>query len=204
VLLVAGAMGVAQTQEQQPQQPQKPAAQKPAADTAKQPNVNPDEYIIGTDDLLAINVWKEPDLTRTVPVRPDGKITLPLIGDMVASGLTPRQLQESIAKALVDKEMIAHPDVTVMVQEVRSQKFNIVGQIEKPGTYSLIKPMTVLDGIAAAGGLKEFAKGKKIYVLRTNPDGTRVRLPFNYAQVIKGENMAQNVELIARDTIVVP
>ena len=95
-------------------------------------------------------------------------------------------------------------EVTVALQEVRSQKFNIVGQVTRPGMYPLMKPMTVLDAIAVAGGFRDFAKQKKIYVLRTNPDGRQVRLPFNYNEVIKGNDMSQNVELQSHDTIVVP
>ncbi len=159
-------------------------------------------YIVGPEDVLAISVWKEPDLTRVVPVRPDGKITLPLVGDIVASGHTPKQLQESITKSLTS--YVAAPDVTVTVQEIRSQKFNIIGEVAKPGTYDLTRPMNILDALALAGGLKDFANGKKIYVLRTNADGSQVRLPFNYKQVIKGENLSQNVTLQARDPIVVP
>ena len=181
------------------EQPTQKNAAEPGQQTSRSPGA---DYVIGTDDLLFISVWKEPDLTRTVPVRPDGKITLPLVGDITASGLTPPQLEDNITKLL--GTFVSSPAVTVTVQEVRSQRFNIVGEVQKPGAYSLIKPMTVLDGIALAGGLKDFANSKKIYVLRVKADGTQVRLPFNYKQVIKGENMGQNVELEAHDTIVVP
>ncbi len=192
---------VAQTSDQTPEKtaPAKSSSPEMARSDAR---ANSDTYIIGAEDILAINVWKEPDLTRAVPVRPDGKITLPLIGDVVASGHTPKQLQESIAKALA--AYVANPDVTVIVTEVHSQKFNIVGEVAKPGTYDLTRPMKVLDALALAGGLKDFANGKKIYVLRTSPDGSQTRLPFNYKQVIKGENLNQNVTLQPRDTIVVP
>ncbi|MGI9102772.1 MAG: polysaccharide biosynthesis/export family protein [Terriglobales bacterium] len=165
-------------------------------------NVNPDEYIIGTDDVLNINVWKEPELTRTVPVRPDGKITLPLINDIQASGKTPHQLQADITKALA--AFMSNADVSVSVQEVKSQRFNIMGEVQKPGAYGLTGPTTILDAIALAGGLKDFAKGKKIYVLRTKPDGSQVKLPFNYSKVIKGEGMEENIRLEPKDTIVVP
>ena len=164
---------------------------------------NNDDYIIGAGDELYVSVWKEPDLTRPVPVRPDGKITLPLVGDVQASGSTPKKLEEDLTKQL--GSFVSNPSVTVTVQAVHSQKFNIVGEVMKPGTYELSgPPSTVLDAIAMAGGLKDFAKGKKIYILRTKLDGTQVKLPFNYKEVIKGENMSQNVVLQARDTIVVP
>lgn len=160
------------------------------------------DYQIGVDDILAINVWKEPDLCRTLPVRPDGKITLPLIGDLQASGKTTQQLQQEIHNSLAS--FVAVPEVTVIVQEVRSQKFNIIGQVAKPGSYPLGESMTVLDAIAEAGGVGIYAKSNSIYVLRMRPDGTSVQLPFHYKQVLKGTNLSQNVRLQSRDTIVVP
>src|SRR5690348_16775415 len=132
-------------------------------DTPKPAAAVHNDYIIGSDDVLAVNIWKEPELSRTVPVRPDGKITLPLIGDVQASGLTPRKLQDSLASGL--KAYVANPEVTVIVQEVKSLKYNIVGEIAKPGSYPLSEPTSVLDAIAAGGGLRDFAKGNKIYVL---------------------------------------
>ena len=160
------------------------------------------DYIIGPEDVLAINVWKEPEISRAVPVRPDGKISLPLVGDIVASGLTPMQLEKEISEDL--KAYIANPEVTVIVQAVNSRKFNIVGEISRPGTYPLTKQMTVLDAIAQAGGPRDFAKAKKIYVLRLLKDGERLRIPFNYKDIIRGKNFHQNVELQPGDTIVVP
>ena len=160
------------------------------------------EYLIGPDDLLAVNVWREPEISRNVLVRPDGKISLPLIGDLRASGRTPAQLQDEIKDQL--QNYLSHPEVTVIVQEARSQKFNILGEVEHPGSYPLSRSMTVLDAIAVAGGLRDFAKGRKIYVLRTKSDGSRTRLPFNYKDVIKGHSLSQNVELQPRDTVVVP
>ncbi len=160
------------------------------------------DYVIGPDDVLIVNVWKEPELSRPTPVRPDGMITLPLIGDIKAAGNTTKQLQETIKQKLA--AYVPSAEVTVALQEVRSQKFNIVGQVARPGMYPLMKPMTVLDAIAVAGGFRDFAKTKKIYVLRNNADGTQARLPFNYNDVIKGTDMRQNVELQAHDTVVVP
>jgi polysaccharide export outer membrane protein len=160
------------------------------------------EYVIGPDDVLAVNVWKEPDLTRSVPVRPDGKITLPLIGDLRASGRTPVQLQGDIRQGLLT--YLSNPEVTVTVQEAKSQKFNILGQVEHPGSYPLSRSMTVLDAIAVAGGCRDFAKTRKIYVLRFGPDGSHTRMEFNYKKVIEGSDLSQNVELQPRDTVVVP
>jgi polysaccharide export outer membrane protein len=173
--------------------------EKPTAAATTPPS---DEYIIGMDDVLNISVWKEPEISRTLPVRPDGKITLPLVGEIQASGLTPNKLQASIVDGL--RAYVSNPDVTVIVQEVKSLKFNIVGEIAKPGSYPLSKPMTVLDAIAVGGGLRDFAKGNRIYVLRVAGNGTRTRLPFEYKQVIKGNKLAENVELQSGDTIVIP
>lgn len=161
-----------------------------------------DTYVIGIDDVLAINVWKEPEVSRTVPVRSDGRISLPLAGEIQASGNTPKKLEQEIAAKL--QSFIAEPEVTVIVEQIKSQKFNILGMVNKPGSYPLTSSSTVLDGIALAGGFKDFAKQKSIYVLRQNPDGTESRIAFNYKNVIKGKNSDQNVKLQSNDTIVVP
>ena len=159
--------------------------------------------MIGNDDILAINVWKEPDVSRpAVPVRSDGKISLPLVGEVQAAGRTPLKLKQEIATKL--KNYIAEPEVTVMVQQINSQKFNILGMVNRPGSYPISNSATVLDAVAIAGGFKDFAKQKAIYVLRQNPGGTQARLAFNYKEVVKGKNAAQNIKLQPRDTIVVP
>jgi len=159
-------------------------------------------FIIGPDDVLSVNVWKEPEISQTVTVRPDGKISLPLAGEFVASGLTPDQLQAVITQRL--EGLMSRPNVTVIVHEVKSQRIVVVGQVAKPGSYTLQNPMTVLDAIAQAGGPLDYAKLKSIYVLRVAPDGHPTKLPFNYKDVIKGHNLAQNVRLQPSDTIVVP
>jgi polysaccharide export outer membrane protein len=174
----------------------------PAAASTSTIPAHDNTYVIGVDDVLAINVWKEPDVSRTVPVRSDGKISLPLAGEVQASGETPKQLETALAAKL--QSFISEPEVTVIVTEVRSQKFNILGMVSKPGSYPLTNSSTVLDAIAIAGGFRDFAKQKSIYVLRQNPDGSQLRLPFNYKDVIKGKDLAQNVKLQPRDTIVVP
>jgi polysaccharide export outer membrane protein len=160
------------------------------------------DYVIGPEDVLAVNVWKEPEISRTVPVRPDGKISLPLLGDMMATGLTAQQLQASITQRL--QNYVSSPEVSVIVQEVKSEKVNVVGRVVKPGSYSLSKPTTVLDAVVMAGGFRDFAKEKKIYVLRVSKDGKPDRLPFNYKEVIKGKKLSQNVVLEPHDTVVVP
>jgi polysaccharide biosynthesis/export protein len=159
-------------------------------------------FVIGNDDVLAINVWKEPDISRAIPVRSDGRISLPLVGELQAAGRTPLKLEQEIASKL--RSYIAEPEVTVMVQQINSEKFNILGQVVKPGSYPLTNSATVLDAIAVAGGFRDFAKTKGIYVLRQNPAGGELRIPFNYKEVIKGNNPQQNIKLEPRDTVVVP
>jgi polysaccharide biosynthesis/export protein len=159
-----------------------------------------DSFVIGNDDVLAINVWKEPDLSRSIQVRSDGKISLPLLGEVQAAGRTPSQLEYVIATKLLN--YITKPEVTVMVEQINSQKFNILGQVAKPGSYSLALAPTVVDAIAAAGGPRDFAKQKSIYVLRQNPGGGQARIPFNYKDFLKGKN--QNIKLEPHDTVVVP
>ncbi|MBZ5656152.1 MAG: polysaccharide export protein [Acidobacteriia bacterium] len=170
--------------------------------TIKSGAVPDDSYVIGADDVLAISVWKEPEVSRSVPVRTDGKISLPLIGELQAGGQTPRQLEQEISKRL--QSYISEPEVTVIVQDAKSQRINILGMVAKPGSYLLSGSTTVLDSIAMAGGFKDFAKQKSIYVLRASADGTQKRIPFNYKEVIKGKNPEQNVRLLPRDTVVVP
>jgi polysaccharide biosynthesis/export protein len=160
------------------------------------------EYTIGTEDILAINVWKEPEISRVVPVRPDGKVSVPLIGDVQAKSLTPKQLQANIQQAL--RSFLSNPEVSVIVQEVRSQKFNVLGEVQKPGSYPLATPTKVLDALALAGGFRDFAKVKKIYILRVRADGSQERIPFNYRDVVSGKHIEQNVELQSHDTVIVP
>ena len=176
-----------------------PAAGAPHSHVA---NVRLDTYVIGVGDVLEINVWKEGELSKNVGVRPDGMITLPLIGEMKATGLTPVQLQEQITASL--SKVMSDPQVVVMVGAVNSMSFNIMGQVYKPGYFPLSRPLTILDAIALSGGFRDFAKQKKIYILREAPDGTQQKIHFNYKQVIKGQNMSQNIMVEPRDTIVVP
>jgi polysaccharide biosynthesis/export protein len=175
---------------------------QPGISTEAATKPHDDSFVIGDDDVLAINVWKEPDVSRSIPVRSDGKISLPLAGEIQAAGLTPLRLEREIASKL--QNYISEPEVTVMVQQINSQKFNILGQVTKPGSYPLTNSATVLDAIALAGGFRDFAKKKSIYVLRQNSDGSQSRITFNYKEVVKGENPAQNIKLQPRDTIVVP
>jgi polysaccharide export outer membrane protein len=161
-----------------------------------------DDYVIGPADVLAIDVWKDTELTRTVTVRPDGKISLPLIGELEVGGLTAPSVQRVIAQRL--NEYISKPQVAVIVQEVKSQTYVVVGKVAHPGAYGLGKPTTVLEAIAIAGGFLDFAKVSKVNIIRRQAGGSPRMLHFDYKGVIKGRNSDQNVELKSGDTIVVP
>ena len=172
------------------------------SDVASSAKPHDEKFIIGNDDLLAISVWKEPDLTKSVPVRSDGKISLPLVGEMQAAGRTPLQLELEITEKL--KGFITSPEVNVIVQQVNSRKYNVVGEVAKPGSYPLTTTITIMDAIATAGGLRDFAKKTGVYVLRKSPDGHENRLKFNYKDFIKGKDSGQNIKIEPNDTIVVP
>jgi polysaccharide export outer membrane protein len=157
------------------------------------------EYIVGEGDLLRINVWKEPEMSQNVAVRPDGNVSLPLVNEVHLSGLSISQAQNAVTEKL--KTVLTNPQVTVSVVEVRSKMVYITGEVGKPGGYSVVAPLNVLQLIARAGGLTEFAHRKDIYVLRNSQTS---RLHFNYKEVIKGKNPAQNISLQPGDTVVVP
>jgi polysaccharide biosynthesis/export protein len=193
-LLSCGLWGQAQPAHDTPASAASAAAPAPA-------KPHDDQFVIGDDDVLAINVWKEPDVSRAVPVRSDGKISLPLVGEVQAAGRTPLALEREIADKL--KNYISEPEVTVMVQQINSQKFNILGQVVRPGSYGIANSTTVLDAIALAGGFRDFAKKRSIYVLRQGPNG-EARIPFNYKDVSQGKNMSQNIKLQPGDTIIIP
>jgi len=164
------------------------------------------EYVVGEGDLLRINVWKEPEISQSVTVRPDGNISLPLINEFRAAGLSPREIQELVTDKL--KSVLTNPQVTVTVAEVRSKMVYVTGEVGKPGAYSIVAPMNVLQLIARAGGLTQFANRKEIYILRPgsqeNTASKETRLKFNYKEVVKGHNSEQNVVLQSGDTVVVP
>jgi polysaccharide export outer membrane protein len=158
-------------------------------------------YMIGAEDVLDVNVWKEPDLTRVVPVRPDGKITLPLINDVQAAGSTPQQLAASVTEKL--RKFMTDPQVTVIVTQINSQRVFVIGEVLRAGAFPLVPGTTILQALANAGGFTTFANVKKIHVMRT-VNGKQTELPFNYRDVVKGENSDQNIKLQPGDTIVVP
>lgn len=175
-----------------------PKADKPAA--APPDTTSANDYVIGADDVLKISVWKEPDLTETLPVRPDGKISMPLLNDIPAAGLTPLQLKDSITEKL--KKYIADPRVTVVVNAMNSRRIFVTGEVTHSGPMTLLPHMTVLQALAEAG-FTQFANLKAIYLLRTE-NGQQVKLPFNYKEVVKGNHPEQNIALKPGDTVVVP
>jgi polysaccharide export outer membrane protein len=158
------------------------------------------DYVIGPEDVLHVAVWKEADLTATLPVRPDGKISLPLLNDVQAAGLTPMQLADSLTEKL--KKYVASPRVTVVVTTINSKRIFMVGEVSHTGAVPMIPNMTVLQAISSAG-LTQFANTKKIYVMRIQ-NGKQQKLPVNYRKLVKGEQMEQNYLLQPGDTIVVP
>ena len=158
------------------------------------------DYIIGADDQLRISVWKEPDLSETLPVRPDGKISMPLLNDVPAAGLTPLQLKDSITEKL--KKFIADPRVTVVVTAMVSRRIFILGEVLHGGPMILLPHMTVLQALSQAG-FTQFANPKGIYLLRTE-NGRQRKIAFNYKQVVKGNHPEQNIMLQPGDTVVVP
>jgi polysaccharide export outer membrane protein len=158
------------------------------------------EYVIGPDDTLHIAVWKEADLSATLPVRPDGKISLPLLNDVQAAGLTPQQLADSVTEKL--KKYIADPRVTVVITGINSKRIYLVGEVLHTGATPLMPNMTVLQALSSAG-LNQFAKTKGIYILRTE-NGKQQKLAVNYHKLIKGEEIDHNYQLQPGDTIVVP
>jgi polysaccharide export outer membrane protein len=160
----------------------------------------PSDYVIGADDTLKISVWKEPDLSESLPVRPDGKISMPLLNDIPAAGLTPLQLKDSITEKL--KKYVADPRVTVVVTAMNSRRIFATGEVVHRGPMALLPHMTVLQALSAAG-FTQFANPKATYVLR-NQNGKQVKLPFNYKEVVKGNHQEQNIQLQPGDTIVVP
>jgi polysaccharide export outer membrane protein len=158
--------------------------------------VDPKTYIIGPGDVIAIQVWKEPEFSRPVQVRPDGKFSMPLIGEIVGAGMTPEQLSVTLTEKL--GALLLKPEVMVSLQQVESKKFYITGEVNRPGAYALIMPVTVLEALINAGGLREYANQKNIVIMR----GTE-RLKFNFNEVIKGKKMDQNIRLQSGDYIIV-
>jgi len=194
-LLLLGSMAFAQNAN--------PPASSPTPETAANPPAAAEtgpSYVIGPEDVLHVAVWKEPDLTATLPVRPDGKISLPLLNDVQAAGMTPMQLAGSLTEKL--RKYVADPRVTVVVTQINSKRIYMVGEVSHTGAMPMLPNMTVLQAISSAG-LTQFANTKRIYVLRVE-NGKQVKLPVNYHRLVKGEEMDRNYVLQPGDTIVVP
>ena len=175
-------------------------ASAPVQATPSVVDVDP-AYKIGPQDVLRVDVWKEPEISRILPVRPDGKVSLPLLNDVQAAGLTPVQLASKIADGL--KKYITNPQVTVGVTEINSRRIFVTGEVTKPGAFSLLPNMTVLQALSSSGGFTQFARLKNIYILRTE-DGKQVKHPFNYKEAVSGKRPEQNIIREGGDVIVVP
>jgi polysaccharide biosynthesis/export protein len=198
VVSVATPAGAQQDANSKPGQAAVPAM---SGDIAKKTATADPNYVIGGQDVLDISVWKEPEVSRVVPVRPDGKISLPLLNDVQAAGLTPGALAQQITESL--KKYVTNPQVTVIVTTINSQRVYLLGEVSRPGAFPMIPGMTVLQAISSGGGFTQFARTKSIYVLR-NEGGKQVKYPFNYKEVINGKKPEQDIALKAGDTIVVP
>src|ERR1700723_1173725 len=181
--------------------PAQPAIPAMAGEDTKKPATTDPNYVIGAQDVLDVSVWKEPEVSRIVPVRPDGKISLPLLNDVQAAGLTPAQLAVEITESL--KKYVTSPQVTVIVTTINSQRVYILGEVTRPGAFPLLPGMSVLQALSSAGGFTQFAKVKNIFVRRIE-DGRESKYPFNYKDVVNGKRPEQDILLKAGDTIVVP
>jgi polysaccharide export outer membrane protein len=177
------------------------AAAVPAAATSATVVNVPAEYTIGPDDVMKVDFWRDKEMSSEVTVRPDGKISLPLINELQAAGLTPAQLRDRISEEA--KKYVEDPTVTVEVKVINSRKIFITGEVRKPGPYPLTGNTTVLQLISIAGGLGDYAKSEKIRIVR-NEGGKQVAFKFNYKEVLNSNKLAQNIELKPGDTVVVP
>jgi polysaccharide export outer membrane protein len=199
-LMGLGAFGQVKNQEEPVSAPVKQEAPKadPTATSTGATGLAVDtkSYIIGPEDILLISVWREDSLSHQYGVRPDGKITLPLIKDVQAAGLTPERLGDQLTQAL--SEYFTKPEVTVQVMQINSKKFYISGEVNRAGQYPLVTSIKVFDALNAAGGFKDFANKKKIVIIRGDQ-----RIPFNYEEVLKGKNLKQNIQVENEDTIIV-
>jgi polysaccharide export outer membrane protein len=197
-LIVLIATSCAYSQDAQKTPPASGTTAKPAPQAK---SASAEEYRIGPQDLVRIDVWKEPDISRTIPVRPDGKISLPLMNDVQAAGLTAMELAGSIREGL--SKYITSPQVTVTVTEINSRRVYVTGEVMRPGAQPLLPNMTALQALTSAGGFTQFARTKSIYILR-NEDGKQVKHPFNYKAVLDGKHPEDNIQLQPGDVIVVP
>jgi polysaccharide export outer membrane protein len=190
-------LGVGVLAAQAPAQTAKPAVAPPAATGV----ALPPDYVIGVDDVLDVAFWRDKDMSATVNVRPDGKVTLPLLNDIHAAGLTPEEFTKRVTEAA--SKLVEEPTVNVTVKTINSRKVYIIGQVPKPGFYPLLDTMTILQMLAIAGGPVEFADSENIRVVRTE-NGKSLTYRFNYKEISEGKNLAQNIVQKPGDTIVVP
>ena len=196
IAMCAGVAAIGQTKPEVAKPQSAPPPNPAGASETSVAAVDPNKYLIGPEDVLYIKVWREPDFSLAVVVRPDGKITMPLIGEVQAGGLTPLQLTKSLTELLT--KYINNPDVTVFVTDVRSKKYYIDGEVNRSGSFPLITPTTILEALSNAGGFKEFSNPAKIRILR----GSTV-LKFNYKEVTAGKKMEQNILVESGDHIIV-
>jgi polysaccharide export outer membrane protein len=173
-------------------------------DYAKEPDPRKGGYVIGANDVLQIDVWKNQDLSGRHHVRPDGSITLPIIGDVQAAGVTPAQLRDALARKLARFLRDDASVITVTVMEVNSYRINVVGKVERPGVYTPKDFVTVLDALALAGGASKFAETDQIIIIRRDRDGAQRKIPFVYSEVVAGRRLEMNITLLGGDTVVVP
>ena len=202
VLLLAAGAGASllaqETPPPQPPQPPEPQISRPEGDgKSVAALVDPRSYVIGAEDILMVRVWREPELSGSVGVRPDGKITVPLIGDITAAGATPQKLTADLTEAL--SKFVNRPQVLVSVLAVNSKKYLVSGEVNRPGAYPYVIPVTVVEALVRAGGLREWANKKKVTVVRGNE-----RIYFNYSDWIKGKNVDKNIAIENGDHIIVP
>ena len=199
VLVVTVVVGSLMPAAAQAQAPQATPNGAPAVAAAGVPL--PAGYVIGPEDVINVVFWRNQEMSGDFIVRPDGQISMPLLNDLAAAGLTPEQLREVVMKAAT--KYLEDPNVTVVVKAINSRKAHITGMVQKPGAYPLISPTTVLQLISIAGGLHEFADGKKVLIVR-NENGKQVSFNFNYKDVSRGKNLKQNIELKPGDVVIVP
>ena len=173
-------------------------------DYSKEPDPRKKEYVIGVTDGIHVNVWKNPELSMTGPVRPDGTITMPLIGDVHAAGRTASQLTDEIARRLKSFVKEESTPVSVAVTDVNSYRFTVSGNAEKPGIFQLKYYATVADAIAGAGGLNKFASAHKIVILRQQPNGGVRKIPIDFDRISKGDHPEENIVVLPNDTIFIP
>lgn len=194
LLAVVPVPGSTQTAPQRPSSSVSPAQEAPVVQVDA-------EYVIGADDVLGVMFWREPELSGDVTVRPDGKITVPVVGELLAAGLGPEELKKQLQAAAA--KYVNDPNVQVVVRTINSRKVFVTGRVTQPGTYTINRPLTVIQAITLAGGLTEYADSKNVTVLRTTAKGTQ-SFKFNYKDVSRGKSLDQNIQLVPGDTIIVP